>query len=119
MLRLSRALNAWGSADFEAVLKRELEQLDADQLPLQRGLSLSSHVAATPFRVMVVRVSEEADALRARIGVFYAGIIGGCSCADDPTPVDEHSEYCEVQLAIDKQTADVTVTLLDSVPDSE
>lgn len=119
MIHLSSALNAWGTADFEGVLKRELEQLEADQLPLQRGLSISSHVADTPFRVMVIRVSEDANALRARIGVFYSGIIGGCSCADDPTPVDEQSEYCEVELAINKQTAETTVALLDSVVDSE
>ena len=119
MIRLASALNAWGTADFEAVLKRELEQLDADQLPLQQGLAFTSHVADTPFRVMVIHVSEEADALRARIGVFYSGIIGGCSCADDPTPIDEQGEYCEVQLAIDKRTAKATVALLDSVSDSE
>ena len=118
MIRLSSALNAWGSADFEAVLKREIEQLDADQLPLQRGLAMGSHVADLPFNVMIIRVSEEADSLRARIGVFYSGIIGGCSCADDPTPVDEHNEYCEVQLVIDKQTAESTVTLLDNAPGS-
>lgn len=113
MIRLANALTAWGTADFEAVLKRELEELDADLLPLQQGLSLSSHVAATPFRVRVIRVSEEGDALRARVGVFYSGIVGGCSCADDPTPVDEQSEYCEVQFAIDKRTAEASVALLD------
>ena len=39
MLELPNALNAWGTTDFNETLKRELEQLDIDQLPLQQGLS--------------------------------------------------------------------------------
>ena len=45
-------------------------------------------------------------------GIFYRSVIGGCSCADDPTPVDEQAEYCEVVVEIDKVTAEAKVTLL-------
>lgn len=34
------------------------------------------------------------------------------SCADDPTPVDELTEYCVLQFDIDRTTADASVTLL-------
>jgi len=63
---------------------------------------------------MIMNASEEADFIHAKVGIFYSGIIAGCSCADDPTPISELNEYCEVQLAIDKNTAEATVTL---VPD--
>ena len=43
---------------------------------------------------------------------LYSGIIAGCSCADNPTPVSELNEYCEVQLEIDKKTAETKVALL-------
>ena len=119
MIRLAESVRAWGSAEFEGILKRELEQLDVDELPLQRALAVSSHVADVPFSVRIIRVSEQPDALRARVGVFYSGVIGGCSCADDPTPVDELNEYCELELVIDRRTAETAVTLLDGAAESE
>jgi len=38
MIQLTKALHAWGTPDFEAVLKQEIAQLGADYLPLQQGL---------------------------------------------------------------------------------
>jgi len=105
-------LGAWGNPDFADVLKKELEQLNADQLPLQRGLSTTSHAIDHNLSVMIIRVSEEGGSIRVKAGIFYSGIIAGCSCADDPTPVEEQSEYCEVQLDINKSTAEATITLL-------
>jgi hypothetical protein len=112
MIRLQKSLKAWGTPDFEAILKREIEQLDAAQLPLQQGLALSSHVTDRPFQAMVIGVREAPGVIRVKSGIFYTGVIAGCSCADDPTPIDEQNEYCVVQLDIDRATADATVTLL-------
>ncbi|MCK7579693.1 MAG: hypothetical protein MZV65_31015 [Chromatiales bacterium] len=42
-VRLIKSLNAWGMPEFDDVLKRELEQLDPDALPLQQGLSRGSY----------------------------------------------------------------------------
>jgi hypothetical protein len=61
---------------------------------------------------MIIGVSEAAGLIRVKAGIFYTGVIAGCSCADDPTPVDELNEYCVLQLGIDKKTAETTVTLL-------
>lgn len=112
MIRLSRCLNAWGTPEFPDILKREIEQLDAGQLPLQQGLSATSYVADKPFSVMILGVSETAGVIHARAGIFYAGIIAGCSCADDPTPVEAQSEYCVVRIEIDRRTGETAVTLL-------
>ena len=112
MIRLPKALNAWGTPDFNDVLKRELEQISIDQLPLQRGLSTCSHVAGEDFQVMVIRAAEAGGCIQARVGIFYAGIIAGCRCADDPTPVEEQSEYCEIQLDINPLTGETTVAVL-------
>ncbi|MBZ0310672.1 MAG: hypothetical protein K8I82_31730 [Anaerolineae bacterium] len=112
MIRLTKSLNAWGTADFKDILKVEIEQLDAEQLPLQQGLSTSSYALDDKLNVRIIGVSEEASFIRAKVGIFYTGIIAGCSCADDPTPVEEQNEYCEVQLDINKMTAETTVTLL-------
>jgi hypothetical protein len=112
MIRQTKTLNAWGTPDFEDILKQEIAQIGAEQLPLQQGLSTSSYAIDNKLSVMILNVSEEAGFIRAKAGIFYTGIIASCSCADDPTPINEHNEYCVVQLDIDKITAETTVTLL-------
>ncbi len=112
MIRLTGTLNAWGTPDFNDILKREIEQVDAAQLPLQQGLSTGSYAIDDKINVMIISVSEAAGSIRVKAGIFYSGIIAGCSCADDPTPVNKESEYCVVQLDINKQTAATTVVLL-------
>jgi len=114
MIRLAKAIEAWGTADFMDILKHEIEQLNAGQLPLQQGLSSTSYVADSQHKAMIIRVSEGDESIQVKAGIFYSGIIAGCSCADDPTPVDEQNEYCEVQIEINKQTAEAAVTLLEN-----
>lgn len=82
-------------------------------LPLQQGLSRSSHVSGDALEAVVLGAAEEAQCIRVKAGIFFQGIIAGCSCADDPTPVDEQTEYCVLQFDIDKQSADTVVTLIE------
>ncbi len=111
MLTLSSALSDWGQARFAESLKAELEQLAHTDLPLQAGLRQSSYVSDSPFQVTVLRFAEDGDNLTARVGVFYQGIIAGSCCADDPSPVDELNEYCEMDIRIDKATAQASISL--------
>ena len=112
MIRLTQALNGWGTPDFKEKLKQEIEQLGVKDLPLQQGLSSSSYAMDDKLNVVIMNVAEQADFIRAKVGIFYTGIIAGCNCADDPTPADEQNEYCEVQVDIDKSTAETNVILL-------
>lgn len=112
MIRLTKTLNAWGTPGFRDVLKNEIERMGAGHLPLQQGLSTGSYALDDKLEVMIISVSEDAGFIRAKAGIFYAGILTGCSCADDPTPVNEESEYCVVQLDISKLTAETTVALV-------
>lgn len=112
MIRLDKALHAWGTPDFKAVLKQEIAQLGADQLPLQQGLSTGNYVTADPITVVINSVAETETVIRITAGIFYQGVMSGCSCADDPTPVSKSSEYCEVRLDIDKTTAATAVELV-------
>ena len=114
MIQLYAALDAWGSATFEAVLKADIEQLDATCLPLQQGLSHSSYACDEDIKVVVTRAAEVSGMLQVRAGIFYSGIIAGCSCADDPTPTDTCLEYCEIQIDINMQTAEAMISLLAS-----
>lgn len=112
MIRLAQSLQAWGSEGFNDVLKNEIERLDLTDLPLQQALSQSSYAIEGSFQVMVISVADNPDAIQAKTGIFYSGLIPGCSCADDPTPVSEYSEYCEIRFDIDKNTAATSVVLL-------
>lgn len=110
---LPRSLAAWHTGDFRAALCRELEALGPHRLPLQQGLVRSSHVSDAPIRVMALGEAESGPTLTARVGVFYAGVIAGCNCADDPTPVDAQSEYCVLQVVIDRTTGAARVSVAD------
>jgi hypothetical protein len=111
-IRLTDSVRAWGTPAFNEVLRREVEQLNSDHLPLHQALSVGSHVLEDTLSAMVIAAAESEGAIRAKVGLFYASLLTGCACADDPTPVNENSEYCVVQLDIDKATAEATVALL-------
>lgn len=112
MIFFNNSLNAWGSAGFENIVKKEIQQLDARLLPLQQGLSLSSYVSHRDHNAVILKVTDDTDIIRIRAGIFYSGIIAGCSCADDPGPQDEQNEYCEIAFEINKKTAETSINLL-------
>lgn len=112
MILLPESLKAWNSPDFKDVLKREVERLDSRLLPLQQGLSATSYVVDGKFSALIISVTDDPQFIHAKLGIFYSGIIAGCSCADDPTPVEPQTEYCELLLTIDKATAETSVALL-------
>lgn len=111
MIRLPESVKAWGSADFNEVLKGEIERLDPALLPLQQGLTFTSQALDGEFSVMVISAAGQPGFIHARVGIFYKGILGGCSCADDPTPVEPQNEYCEAVLLIDTATTEASATL--------
>jgi hypothetical protein len=109
MLRLPAAVQAWNTPAFAAVLKDELARQAAD-LPLQQAAMHSSAILEGDIEIMVIGTRQDDGCIRAHVGVFFAGIVAGCSCADDPTPVEAQPEYCELRLAIDMATADAIAT---------
>lgn len=113
MLYFPRALAAWSSQGFTAVFKAEMEAQNPDDLPLQAALAHTSQVSDRPLGATVLAVEATPERIRVKVGLFFAGIIAGCSCADDPTPVDEISEYCEGFLEIHRADARGIFTLLD------
>jgi hypothetical protein len=112
MIHLRKSLDAWGTREFEENLKTEIAGLDASILPLQQGLSFSSHAVGDTLRVLIIGAAEQGDSILAKVGIFYEGVVAGCSCADDPTPDSAQTEYCVVQVDIDRKTAEATLLLL-------
>lgn len=111
-LQLPQVAQAIGTSAFNGVLKTAIEDLPRDALPLQQGLRATSYVVDKKISAMVLAVADGEHTVCTKVGIFYAGIVAGCSCADDPTPINEENEYCELQLEIDKTTGATSVTLL-------
>lgn len=111
-LRLPQVTQAIGTSAFNDVLKMAIEELPRDALPLQQGLRATNYVVDRTISAMILAVADGEHAIGAKVGIFYAGIVAGCSCADDPMPINEENEYCELQLEIDKATGATSVTLL-------
>lgn len=114
MIKLTQTARASGTGNIKKIAKDEIQKIDPGLLPLQQGLSLSSYVGKSAISVVILRVSEETNVIRIKAGIFYTGIIPGCSCSDDPSPTDEQNEYCELQFNINKETTETTVTLLNN-----
>jgi len=113
MIRLEQSLRAWGTPEFEGVFKQELAQVGNHVLPLQQALSVGSHVTDTQPTVMVIGVTETETTLRIHTGIFFISIIAGCSCADDPTPMSEYPEHCELAVEIDRVSAETELVRID------
>ena len=101
-MKLEKSRLAWGREDFPKIFCEELMR-NAAALPLQQGLSASSIALESGIEIMFIGASERDGALEAKAGIFYQGLVAGCSCADDPTPVEPAPEYCEVRIAIDAE----------------
>ncbi|MEA3410302.1 MAG: hypothetical protein U9R74_02050 [Pseudomonadota bacterium] len=111
MIYLQRSLEAWESEIFDQVLKEEISGLGVDHLPLQQGLSSSSTALDHDLGVLILSKSENDSLICIELGVFYSGIVSGCSCADDPSPDQEQNEYCEISVKIAKEDGEATIAL--------
>lgn len=98
------SIKAWGSQSFEAIFKQELAQY-VPQLPLHQALATGNQVSDEPVSVMINSVTESDDHIQIRAGIFFRGLLLGCSCSDDPSGPSETNEYCEVEITLDRVTA--------------
>lgn len=113
MFDLPLSLKAWNTASFVATFKQELLSLDPGLLPLQQGLQHSSYALYDKLTVTVLNTAQDKNSISIKAGIFYNGVVAGCNCADDPTPVEKTNEYCEAIICIDRQTSHSTIKLTD------
>lgn len=109
---MPRTAKAWGESSFTETVKQEILQLDKTLLPLQQGMSYGSYASTENLSVMILSTREKDAKIQVKTGIMFTGIIGGCHCADDPSPNNEHPEYCEVLFEINKSTALATIQLV-------
>lgn len=112
-LALPHSRVAWGGPDFAVTLKAELAA-QAEALPLQAALRHTSTALPETLEVMLISAEEREGCVAIRLGLFFAGMTGGCSCADDPTPVEPEAEYAELALRLDLSTGKAVAALLEA-----
>ncbi len=95
------------------MLKEEIERIGVDELPLRQALQRGNFLVDEKPVVMINGIDALEETIVARVGLFFAGIDTGSCCANDPTPVQPHHEYCVIQLEIDRATGETRITLLD------
>lgn len=88
--------------------------MQRSHLPLLQAMAHGSQIAAAEICVMLLTSVEVESLIQVRAGIFFSSVTAGCSCADDPTPLNEIDEYCELQFDIDKTSAITRVLLLES-----
>lgn len=97
MLKLPKAARKWPNKDFNAVLTREIEGLHQDTLPLHRALLQGGLIDPYSIAVTVLQVTDANEKIKAKVGVMFVEIVGGCSCGDEPAG---SPQYCELSLLI-------------------
>lgn len=103
MIVLPDSLAAWGGDDFAIVVKREVIALGAQQLPLEQGLTRGGMVDAENLDATVIAFHETDAGLVVKLGLFYAEVVGGCNCHDDPVA---EPGYCEFEVIIDRRSGE-------------
>ena len=98
-LPLPKTVAAIGTTAFGETLQRELAAQADRLLPiLQEALCHSDRALTEGLRVVPLHVERREGGAFIRAGIFYQGITAGSCCADDPTPVEPVTEYCELGL---------------------
>ena len=71
MPHLPNALRAWGSPQFAAALKAELEALPPGAMPLDRAAPRGGRAADDGVTAMLLRCGDDDVEIAAEVGVFF------------------------------------------------
>jgi len=88
---------------FAQTLQKEIRGLKSGSLPLHKATSQGGHVNDSNISVTVLAAKDLGNTISIKAGVFFSEVVAGCNCGEEPM---EHSAYCEMQITIDKNTAD-------------
>jgi len=110
MPQLTDSLRDWNSELFAQTLKHEMENLQPGTLPLMMGVSHGGIPDDKTISVSVLKVRDHSTTIQADVSVFFSEVLAGCSCGDEPMSMNG---YCELQVSIDKTSAEAVFRVLD------
>ncbi|MCB1758921.1 MAG: hypothetical protein KDI68_03955 [Gammaproteobacteria bacterium] len=112
-LAFPASLRAWDGASFRQQFERECGALNPLLLPLREGMRYGNQVVTDDWRPLYLGAGADENHLHVKAGVFFGSVVGGCSCADDPTPLDVGNEYCELLFTIERRSGTARVSLIE------
>lgn len=104
MVLLEESVAAWGTDAFSSTLKRELQRLRSDVLPIGHAVDSGNRIDDSDLGVIVNTVTDDATHIHAMVGVFFAEIVACTTCSGGSGMCDE--AYCELKVTIDKATGE-------------
>ena len=75
----------------ESALTDALQRLPPGTLPLDAACSQGGMVDDGNLSISVLRHATSDTHVTVRLGVFFAEIVGGCNCHDDPVATDSYA----------------------------
>lgn len=108
MPRLPESLQTYNTEQFNPTLKHELKSIDSGLFPLHLGTTQGGIVDDSQIAFSIINSRADAETIRAKVGVFFNEVIGGCSCGDDPL---SENAYCEIWVVINRQTAETEFSI--------
>lgn len=100
--------------ELEATFKTEISALSPDALPLQQGMAHGNVAQGDALSAMVIGSEVDPGQVRIHAGLFFTSVVAGCACTNDPTPMNDEPEYCEVEFVIDRSDGATRVRLMES-----
>ena len=98
MTKFPKALSAWNTEVFDDVLRMEIKSLGINSLPL--GGYVDDERVATLILLSAVDVG---IVIQCKVGIWFDEML---SCCGNPSGAMKRATYCEVQIRIDKSTAE-------------
>ena len=74
-IKLIESIKYWGSDNFPNVLKIELIELGADNLPLQKAATPGSFVKDSDISVTVLSIHDDEINIKVKVGVMFLEIL--------------------------------------------
>ena len=102
MILLNLSINSWGTDAFKETLKKELECLRSDVLPIAHVIDAGNRLDDSDLGIIVNAVRDDEANIYASVGVFFNQIVECLTCSGGDGMCDE--AYCELSVTIDKAT---------------
>lgn len=101
VLRLEPRLFDGDAEELGQILLRALQALPPASLPLGASCRQAGMVDDSDLAFSILTLDASAGRIKARVGVFFSEVVGGCNCNDDPVAF---SAYGVLRVAIDRGT---------------
>jgi len=102
-------MHYWETDDFPDALLRDLQGLQPDALLLHKVGDWGGPRDSDSFTITILKITDDRQQVHVRVSVFFTEIIAGCSCGDEPTPING---YCELLMSINKSTAETHIEIV-------